>query len=278
MSTDTILKIGNGGAGIVGFVQYMYNKFNEVTGKNYEFEWVTSDTEETLNGLEDGTLDIGWPYGIERVCEAYTQNERNWEKPRYIFRDHFMLVGPVENNAELPEPKNDHPHYANAGVYEMFEMIAGGENGTIFLTRNDLSATNILEREIFKKVLGHYPDVEEDDWYVPLEGADHYPDSALEVSNENGYYTLSDRGIWTWADEDKKSDLQVYCEGGDTSPSDILLNPCIAVVTKNAPAEAKEFVKWLYTDGQQYVEAYELNNDRLYSKAPERMSNICDSI
>ncbi|MGD1848939.1 MAG: hypothetical protein ACFB10_26400 [Salibacteraceae bacterium] len=34
MTTEAI-KVGNGGAGIVGFVQYMYGKFNEVKGTNY---------------------------------------------------------------------------------------------------------------------------------------------------------------------------------------------------------------------------------------------------
>lgn len=53
------IKIGNGGAGITGFVTYMCDQFNKIKGTNYKFKWVTSDTTETINGLIDESLDIG---------------------------------------------------------------------------------------------------------------------------------------------------------------------------------------------------------------------------
>lgn len=269
------IKIGNGGAGIVGFVQYMYNKFNQEKGTNYNFEWVTSDTEETLNGMESQELAMGWPYGINRVCEAYQKNKEKWIEPLYLFRDHFILVGPKSNCANLPKGEGNHPHGTKEEVLNMFNTISKGENGTYFLTRNDLSGTNVMEREIFKEVLGRYPNVETDEWYIPLKGEQHYPDSALEESNKKGYYTLNDRGIWTYADADKKDKLMIFCEGGDSNSDDILLNPCLAIAQLNSP-EAIEFYEWLKTDGQAYVEEFRLNGDRLYSKAPTNNKMPCN--
>ncbi|NQY06582.1 MAG: hypothetical protein HRT68_10460, partial [Flavobacteriaceae bacterium] len=93
--------------------------------------------------------------------------------------------------------------------------------------------------------------------------------------NKKGYYTLSDRGIWTWADPDKKSDLKIFCEGGDTNPDDILLNPCLAITLQDAPEGAQKFYEWLTGDGQNYVEQYTLHNGRLYSKAPDHNFYPC---
>ncbi|NQY04846.1 MAG: hypothetical protein HRT68_01255, partial [Flavobacteriaceae bacterium] len=177
MTNNSTIKVGNGGAGIVGFVQFMFNKFNEVTGSNYTFKWVTSDTEETLTGLAKGTLDIGWPYAIDRVCKDYAKHTDSYTEPKYIFRDHFVLVGPNKNPAKLPSSSDDHPHVSNDDVIAMFKTISEGKNGTVFLTRNDMSATNVLEREIFKMAIGRYPDPDTDSWYLPLTGSDHYPDT-----------------------------------------------------------------------------------------------------
>ncbi|MGD1848940.1 MAG: hypothetical protein ACFB10_26405 [Salibacteraceae bacterium] len=215
---------------------------------------------------------MGWPYGIERVCSSYRDHLNQWTDPRYIFREHFLLAGPKSNPAGLPSSSDPHPHVSNDAVYAMFKTISEGKAGVKFLTRNDKSATNVLEREIFKVAMGRYPEVGVDKWYIPLTGDKHYPDTALEVSNEKGYYTLSDRGIWTWADPSKKSNLKIFCEAGNTNPEDVLLNPCLAIArigdSWNARI-AKEFVEWLSTDGQAYVATYVLHGDELYSKAPE---------
>ena len=268
------IKVGNGGAGIVGFVQYMYNKFNEVKETKYNFEWITSDTEETLNGLSDKSLDMGWPYGIDRVCKAYYSEKDDWTAPAYIFRDHFLLAGPKSNAAGLTAAAHQHPHVPNDEVYSMFKTISEGKNGTLFLTRDDLSATNVLEREIFKTVLGRYPNTATDKWYIALTGKDHYPDSALEESNKNDYYTLSDRGIWTWADANKKNNLRIFAEAGDDHADDVLLNACLVVAQKDSTV-AVAFYNWLKGDGQNYIETFKLHGDRLFSKAPKENELPC---
>ena len=272
------IKVGNGGAGIVGFVQFMYQKFNEVTHNDYEFEWVKSDTEETIAGLEGSnpTLDMGWPYGIDRVCNKFKENAETWQEPSYIFRDHFLLAGPLDNPAGLQSSDKPHPHYSNDDVYAMFKKISDGKKGTVFLTRDDLSATNVLEREIFKHVLGRYPDPKKDSWYVALTGSEHYPDTALKVSDKKGYYTLSDRGIWTWADPDIKTNLKIFAEAGDDNPEDILLNACLAVILKGASKAVQDYFEWLTGDGQKYVEIFKLHEDRLYTKAPSDNLKPCD--
>lgn len=266
------IKIGNGGAGITGFVQFMCQKFNDSKGTDYKFCWITSDTTESINGLIKGSLDIGWPYGKETVCDAYSKHSDIWTEPTYIFRDHFVLVGPKNNPADIPFSGDPHPHVSKEKVYEMFEAIGEGKNGSKFMTRNDQSATNILERNIFKHVLGRFPDVSKDSWYIPFKS---YPDRALEKSNTKGYYTLSDRGIWTWADPSFKTELRIYSEGGDSNSSDILLNPCFTIARKESK-EAIEFCEWLGKEGQNYVEKYKLNDENLYSKAPHSGAHPCE--
>ncbi|MHC5862701.1 hypothetical protein, partial [Nostoc sp.] len=59
--------IGNGGAGITRFVDYMAESFLAQTKAEYCIAWKKSDTEETLQGLANGSIDVGWAYGIERV-------------------------------------------------------------------------------------------------------------------------------------------------------------------------------------------------------------------
>lgn len=181
------------------------------------------------------------------------------------------MVGPKDNTACLPEGNDNHPHVSKAEVYNMFKCISEGKNGTKFMTRNDQSATNILERNIFNHVLGRFPEVGKDSWYIAFKS---YPDKALKESNEKGYYTLSDRGIWAWASPEYKTNLHIYCEGGDDDSLDILLNPCFAIARK-ASEEAVEFYKWLGEEGQNYVEQYKQNGERLYAKAPKGVKHPC---
>lgn len=222
--------------------------------------------------MKKGCLDVGWPYGKKTVCDAYSEHSDIWTEPTYIFRDHFVLVGPKDNPADITFSGDAHPHVSKDKVYEMFKAISEGKNGSKFMTRNDQSATNILEQNIFCHVLGRFPDVNKDSWYIPFKS---YPDKALEKSNKEGYYTLSDRGIWTWADPTYKTKLHIYCEGGDSDPLDILLNPCFAIARKDSK-EGVEFYKWLGEEGQSHVEKYVLNSERLYSKAPDSGAYPCE--
>ncbi|MDA9017860.1 hypothetical protein N9I47_00560 [bacterium] len=266
------VKIGNGGAGITGFVQYLCNVFITSNKVNCTFKWITSDTTETLKGLINRDLDIGWPYGKKTVSKAYSEHSDVWTAPTYIFRDHFVLVGPKDNPAGIPFSGVAHPHVSNGQVYALFKAISVGRNGSKFMTRNDESATNILERNIFHHVLGRFPNVLKDSWYIPFKS---YPDKALDQSNNKGFYTLSDRGIWTWADPKYKTNLRVYCEGGDADSLDILLNPCFTIACKDSKV-AVAFCDWLGKEGQNYVEKYKLNGENLYSKAPDSNSYPCE--
>ncbi|BAY50296.1 hypothetical protein SAMD00079811_79250 (plasmid) [Scytonema sp. HK-05] len=165
--------IGNGGAGITHFVDYMGECFLAQTKAEYCIGWKKSDTKETLQGLVNGSIDVGWAYGIERVYKEYKEHNISFA-PIYIFRDHFTLVGPLNNPAALPVSEEPTPHYSNHEVLELFKKIASGKSGVYFLTRNDKSATNYLECQIFKKILGRQPEVGTDSWYIPLASQEHY--------------------------------------------------------------------------------------------------------
>ena len=63
----------------------------------------------------------------------------------------------------------------------------------------------------------------------------------------------------------------IYKRGGDTDPNDLLLNPAHLLISTNAknPEVAKKFADWLVTDGQDVIEGFEKNGEKLYTPAPK---------
>lgn len=163
-NSTILLNIGNGGAGQSGLIGgtlfspiqcllcwltwliiALANAFIQQSVKNgsspFRVAWYTSDTTETINYLQSGTVDVGITYSP--TAEQIAINEGIALSPSYyIFRDHFLLVGPPSNPAGLSN---------SSDILTMFSDIydtAQAANTTPpvrFLTRYDKSATNIKD-------------------------------------------------------------------------------------------------------------------------------------
>ena len=107
--------------------------------------WWASDTAHTIKNLASGLTDVGITYSP--VAEQLAINQGIALSPRYyVWRDHFILVGPPSNPANL-DVKSD--------ITAMFSAIYTAAEGPIslppvrFLSRFDKSATNLKESSLW---------------------------------------------------------------------------------------------------------------------------------
>lgn len=114
----------------------------------FKVAWYKSDTTESIKYLKDATVDVAITY--TPAAEQLAIKQGIAIRPRYyIFREHFLLVGPPSNPAKL-DPDND--------IDELFSDIftaaeAGNTNPPVrFLSRFDKSATNIKVSELWIKL------------------------------------------------------------------------------------------------------------------------------
>ena len=91
-------------------------------------------------------------------------------------------------------------------------------------------------------------------------------------------YTLTDKGTWLSSPSEVTSALNIFAQGGDTDPSDPLLNPAHVILGAKADPANEEiwekFVEWvtLSDGGQQVIRDFKQppgpGGQVLYSQAP----------
>ncbi|KAK2799353.1 hypothetical protein FQN50_008512 [Emmonsiellopsis sp. PD_5] len=260
-NSDIKLRIGNGAAGQSGLIQELGDAFikHEVTGGSQPFRvaWYKSDTTESINYMKNGTTDAAITYHDAAESIAIDQNIAG-SPSFYAFREHFLLVGPPSNPANLD---NHMP------VEEMFQlMYSAAESGrnVRFLSRYDKSATNIKESELWIKI-GQVPWAEKPSpWYHKNA---EYPIQALTTAARLGEYTLTDWGTYLSVTEDVRKQIVIYKKGTD-STDDPLLMPAHLLVSDESPL-ARKFAKWLISkDGQEVVTGFKKGVEQVYSGAP----------
>ncbi|KAF9556869.1 hypothetical protein CPC08DRAFT_743806 [Agrocybe pediades] len=269
------LRIANGAAGQVGFIGAWADKFirymvEEKGVEPFQVAWYLGDTTESLAYLASGEVDVAVTYN--QAAEAHAIQCGHATKSIYAFRDHFLLVGPDSNPANLEEGDD---------ILTMFNKIVEAGNADVehppahrpptrFLSRFDKSATNIKESLIFATI-GQVPwALDYSRWYHQYA---QFPREALEAASLLSEYTLIDQGTWIDAPEFVTSRLRVFKSGRD-DPHDLLLNPAHALVGKESilaqPDICKAFMKWIVAPkgGQKVVESFRRHGQVLYSKAP----------
>lgn len=97
--------------------------------------------------MQSGDVDVGITYNQNAENIAINQGiARPAPDYYYLFRDHFLIVGPPENPAKLNKSSDTLTQFSN-----IFQA-ADASNTTIparFLSRYDKSATNIKESELW---------------------------------------------------------------------------------------------------------------------------------
>ncbi|EGU84468.1 hypothetical protein FOPG_15683 [Fusarium oxysporum f. sp. conglutinans race 2 54008] len=266
---DTIkLNIANGGAGQSGLIKELSNAYIKKRvadgEKPFQVAWIKSDTFYSIQYLKTGDADIGITYNP--AAEEIAIKQGIAKSPSYYaFRDHFLLVGPKENPANISKSDDIMTTFAN--LHEAAEGPAT-EPPVRFLSRYDKSATNIKETLLWAGI-GQVP------WATAYSTWYHqyiaFPIQALTAAIILQEYTITDRGTILSLDAELRNQTVIYKAGSDKA-DDPLLNPAHALVGEKAPngKEAAEFIKWLVSDkGQDVIAGFKKDGQVLYSKAPK---------
>ncbi|KAJ4244213.1 hypothetical protein NW762_014595 [Fusarium torreyae] len=265
---DTIkLRIANGGAGQSGLIKELANAYikDRVSDgeKPFQVAWIKSDTYYSIQYLKTGDTDVAITYNEAAEQIAIKQGIAK-EPSYYAFRDHFLLVGPKSNPANIS--KSDDISTIFAGLHEAAEGEPT-EPPVRFLSRYDKSATNIKETLLWAGI-GQVP------WATAYSTWYHqyiaFPIQALTAAIVLNEYTITDRGTILSLDAELRNQTVIYKAGSDKA-DDLLLNPAHALVGSKVPnsKEAETFVKWLVSDkGQSVIAGFKKDGEVLYSKAP----------
>ncbi|GAA5913152.1 hypothetical protein JCM6882_005802 [Rhodosporidiobolus microsporus] len=271
---DVHLRISNGGAGQSGLVGALAEAYIDWAVSNgtaeapFSVDWVTGDTTDSIRYLESGDADVAITYNAQAEYRALNQSIAS--RRVYGFRDHFYLLGPQNNTANLTDSDSV------LDIFNKLTTTGDGGNGTRFLSRYDKSATNIKESLLFATI-GQIPwALATSKWYHMYP---QFPLQALTAASLLGEYTLSDRGTFLTLQAQNPnitSELVLYKAGADEDPEDLLLNPAAVLLGANVCDEnraiAEGFLDWMEMEegGQAVVARYVQpgSEDILYTVAP----------
>lgn len=257
------IRIGNGGAGQAGLIEVLATDYVKFKGGGFAVAWYKSDTTVTLEYLKRRIVDVGLVYDAELELQAVREGYAT--ALSFVFKDHFWIVGPADNNsAQLDE--RDTAETAFLKIARTGSSTGNPNNGSVFLSRNDRSATNIKEQKIFQSVSLNPPFSGQESWYHKMTG-DTFPAAAIKLANDSGYYTLTDKGTWL-ANLENTTRLKPYVQGSDKL-DDVLLNPC-DVLLANTPTgtseQAMDFLRYLLSPrGQATIASFKKHDLQLYT-------------
>lgn len=227
VGANITLRIGNGGAGPTGILRALAEDYLAASGAHTAIAWYQDISKNTLLQLKKGTIDIALVYEKSQGQKA---QEQGWATHyTSVFNDHFLIIGPKTNPAQLQI--DDRPEQAFAKIAQ-----AGKQHSRpMFLSRDDNSGTNVKEQSIWQKA-GLSPWKEENGWYVKLHV---FPKDALLATDKQSLYTISDWGTWL-SNAPSLTNSAIYVQGGE-----MLLNPCFALLGKNPGQEVLAFLEYL---------------------------------
>ncbi|KAI5791986.1 extracellular solute-binding protein family 1 [Geopyxis carbonaria] len=273
-STSPIsLRIANGGAGQSGLVKALADAYiaDAVANgsKPFRVAWIKSDTTYSIKYLATGDADVGITYSPAAEDIAIASNIAS-SPSYYAFRDHFLIVGPESNPANLSTSTGD-----DNDVLTMFTQLhqaAENTNATVptrWLSRFDKSATNIKESQLWLGI-GQVP------WATAYSTWYHqyiaFPLQALAAAIALEEYTLTDRGTYLSLAPELQKKVVIYKAASDEE-SDPLLNPAHLLIGKDAKNRevGQMFADWLVgARGQKVVTGFKKNGKQLYTGAPAK--------
>ncbi|KAJ7643922.1 extracellular solute-binding protein family 1 [Roridomyces roridus] len=264
------LRIGNGGAGQSGLVGALADAFIKESVANgsapFRVGWVLSDNTFTIKYLQSGDADVGITYNP--ASERIAANQGIIDNTTYyIFRDHFLFVGPPENPANIDGSSDILTIFAN-----LFHAADAANSSSTslparFLSRYDKSATNIKESSLWTQI-GQAP------WSTPYSTWYHqyigFPIQALTAAAILKEYSISDRGTYLSLPADIANQTVIYKASTDEA-DDQLLNPAHLLVGLKAQNStlAYQFAEWAVgRNGQGVITGFQKNGQQLYTGAP----------
>lgn len=114
---------------------------------SFRVAWVLSDTTISIKNLQNGDADVAITYTPAAEKVAADQGIID-SKTYYLFRDHFLIVGPNENPAKVDNSSD--VLTVMAQIFQSAEKnSANTSTPTKWLSRYDKSATNIKESQLW---------------------------------------------------------------------------------------------------------------------------------
>ncbi|KAG6843824.1 hypothetical protein H0H87_012883 [Tephrocybe sp. NHM501043] len=242
-ATDIRLRIGNGGAGQSGLIGAWADAFIKYCVETrsiapFKVGWYLGDTTASLGFLAAGQIDLAVTYND--AAEQQSLQSGAATQRVYGFRDHFLLVGPKSNPANLSADSDD--------VLQMFNKLVSVGNA-------DAAVPWAFGYSI---------------WYHQYP---RFPLQAIEAASLLSEYTLTDRGTWLSSPATVTDNLNIYKAGSDNA-TDPLLNPARVLLGSKADSANKEiwtaFMEWVVSadGGQKVIREFKKNGQVLYSEAP----------
>ena len=252
------IRIGNGGGGQTGLLRALAEDYLKISGKKYGIAWYQDISINALKQLKLGTVDIAMVYERQQAAEAEREGWATHHTP--VFNDHFLIVGPRRNPADLDE--SDSPQVVFTKIAELGEKKSQ-KSQPVFLSRDDYSGTNIKEKSIWM-VEGFKPWIGDKSWYLKYPT---FPKDALLYAGRKGLYTITDRGTWL-SNINEITDSKIFISGGKS-----LLNPCFALLGKKPSKETIAFLQYLKSDhAQQLIAGFgkeKYNGQALFTPAQQ---------
>lgn len=241
-SHPVAFRLGNGGAGHTGILRLLCECFITSRGGGFSIEWVSNHSRHSQIALLGDIVQVALTY--EPAYEDLSVSEGWAQRMAKVFNDHFMLVGPKSNPADVA---------VDGKVKDAMRAIAAYGSSSpqdqklgVFHTRGDGSATFYKELALFD--LANISLATTKSWRLTKPGT---PYEALVKADREGVYIITDRATYLTAKRDKMlANTIPLIEGGPE-----LLNPCSALVNVKAPynARAREFASWLGSDEVQQI-------------------------
>jgi tungstate transport system substrate-binding protein len=236
-----------------GLLDAIHPDFEEMYGVTVDA--VAQGTGAALESARNGDSDVVMVHarGLE---DEFMQNGYGINRRDLMFND-FVIVGPEDDPAGIQGMES---------ATEALTTIAESESA--FVSRGDNSGTHTKELNLWEAA-GTEPSGE---WYQEIGGG---MGEALNNANQQGAYTLSDRG--TFISQRSEIDLVILVQGPIEGGPEILSNPygVMAVnpgVHDNANYDlAMAYIGWITSPGaQQAIADYQMNGEQLFF--PEAVS------
>jgi len=230
-----------------GLLDEIHPQFEEMYGVTVDA--VAQGTGAALETARNGDSDIVMVHarGLE---DEFMRNGYGINRRDLMFND-FVIVGPEDDPAGIE---------GMGSATEALQAIAEAE--AAFVSRGDNSGTHTKELNLWEAA-GVEPG---GDWYQEI-GAGM--GEALNNANQQGAYTLSDRG--TFISQRSEIDLTILVQGPIEGGPEILSNPYGILAVNPAVHEdanydlAMAYIGWITSPGaQDAIANYEMNGEQLF--------------
>ena len=214
-----------------GLLNYLLPIFTRETG--WEVDTIAVGTGAALNMGRDGDADV---LLVHSKAEELQLVADGFGIKRYdVMYNDYLVVGPNLNEISY-----------NSDITRTFREIASKK--LRFISRGDNSGTHIMERNLWKAAGIDENSLEN---YV---SAGQGMGATLQMADEMGAYTLTDRATWLTFSKDKRIDLPAICE---KDPGLLNYYGVIAVNPAKHPGINAEggqaFVDWILKDSTQVI-------------------------